>query len=73
MAGCLVTRHAVQTLIVVISLDVFEDLPTRLALGGEELIGWKTLRFERTGKRLRLGVIITIAAAAHAQIGSDYG
>ena len=52
--------------IVVINLDIFENLSARLALRDEGLIGWKTLRFERTEKRFRLGVIITISTAAHA-------
>jgi hypothetical protein len=34
----------VETLIVVINLDVFEDLPAGFGFGGEELIGWKTLK-----------------------------
>ena len=62
-----------QTLIVVISLDVLEDLPARFALAGEELIGRKTLRFQRTEKCLRLGVLIAISPAAHTQVSSDDG
>jgi len=46
----------VQAPIVVINLDVFEDLPARFTLGGEELVDWKTLRFQRAEERFRLGV-----------------
>jgi hypothetical protein len=42
-------------------------------LGGKELIGSKILRFQRAEKRLRLGIIVTISPAAHAQVSSYYG
>jgi hypothetical protein len=73
LTGCLVTQPVVKTLIVIINLDVFENLPTRFALGDEELIGRKTLRFERTEKFLHLGIVVTISPATHAQLSSDYG
>jgi hypothetical protein len=63
-----VTQAAVQTLMIVIDLDLLEDLTPRFSLGGEELTIRKRLRFQRTNKRLGFGIIVTISTDAHAHL-----
>ena len=71
LARRLVSQRAVQALVIVVNLDVFEDLAPRLGPAGEGLIIWKTLCFERAEKGFGLGVIITISYPTHAQIGPN--
>jgi hypothetical protein len=59
---------AVQTLMIVIDLDLLEDLTPRFSLGGEELTIRKRFRFQRTNKRLGFGIIVTISTDAHAHL-----
>jgi hypothetical protein len=45
LARCAIFERAVQTLIVIINFDIFEDLAASQRLGAKELVGWKTFRF----------------------------
>src|SRR5260370_15038843 len=45
LARRLITKRAMQTPIVVINFDVFEDLAASQRLGAKELGRWKTFRF----------------------------
>src|SRR5882762_10288032 len=66
-----VTPRAVQALVVVVSLDIFEDFSTSFDLGGEDLIAGKALTLERTEERFGVGIIITISYPTHAEIGPN--
>ena len=66
-----VAQRAVQALVVVVSLDIFEDFSTCFDLGGEDLIARKALTLERTEERFRFGIVITISYPTHAEIGSN--
>src|SRR3981189_3128292 len=66
-----VAQRAVQALVVVVSLDIFEDFSTSCNLGGEDLIAGKALPLERTEEGFGLGIIITISYPAHAEIGPN--
>ena len=43
----MVSQRAVQALVVVIKLDVFEDFTPGLGAAAEDLVVWKTLCFQR--------------------------
>jgi hypothetical protein len=47
MTRTVVSQRAVQALVVVIKLDVFEDFTAGLGPAAEELVVWKTLCFQR--------------------------
>ena len=66
-----VPQRAVQALVVVVSLDIFEDFSTSFDLGGEDLIAGKALTLERTEERFGVGIIITISYPTHAEIGPN--
>src|SRR5260221_7757333 len=61
-----------QTPIVVINFDGFEDLAASQRLGAKELGRWKTFRFERAEERCSLRIIIAVSLRTHAQISSDH-
>jgi hypothetical protein len=71
MVWRLVTQGAVETPVIVVKLDVFEDLTTCLGPAGEDLIVGKTLCFQRAEKCFHRRIIITVSYPAHAQIRPD--
>src|SRR6516225_2238551 len=64
-------ERALQALVTVVNLDVFEDLTPRLGSVGEDLIIRKTFCFERAEERFHRCIIITISYPAHALNGPD--
>src|SRR5258707_12552443 len=72
LARRLITKRAMQTPIVVINFDVFEDLAASQRLGAKELARWKTFRFQRAEERFSLRIIIAVSLRTHAQIISDH-
>src|ERR1700751_1566883 len=71
LARRLVSQCAVQTLVTVVNLDVFEDLAPCLGPAAEDLIVRKTLCFQRAEERFHRCIIITISYPAHALLGPD--
>ena len=69
--GALVSQRAVQALVVVVKLDVFEDLPSGLGLAAEELILWKRFCFQRAEECLHRGIFIALSHPTHALLGTD--
>ena len=55
---------------VVIGFDVLEDHLASFAVRGRKVAG-KTLGLERTPERLHRGVVVAVAASAHAGHGAD--
>ena len=70
-SGAMVSQRAVQALVVVIKLDVFEDFTPGLDPAAEDLVVWKTLCFQRAKKCFHRRIIIAVSYPAHALIGPD--
>jgi len=56
---------------VIVSLNVLEDHPAGLLVGGWHVTG-KTLGFERAPERFHHGVVVAVGPAAHAGDGADF-
>ncbi len=67
----MVSQRAVQALVVVIKLDVFEDFTPGLGPVVEDLVVWKTLCFQRAEECFHRRIIIAVSYPTHALLGTD--
>src|SRR5258708_16830576 len=61
LARRLITKRAMQTPIVVINFDVFEDLAASQRLAAKELPRWKPFRFYRAEERFTLAIFSPVS------------
>ena len=67
----LLSQRAVEPLVIVVRLDVFEDLTPGLGPAAEDLILWKTFCFQPTEECLHHRIIKAISCPTHALIGPN--